>query len=312
MKCFFKFILIVFFVFTVTLIPAFSKEETEPNNTKKEANFISPGEGIVGHTGMKGEHGFTGDIDIFSFKADYAGKITVYASVLKKYGNVEEDASIRIDILNDEDLNAGAWKDPSSGKVLSPVFTENKTSARAITIGKGGMVYLKVDRCGGDAYYKFTVIYQSLKEEETATPGEAISETEPNDIASQANFLPLRQPVTGHTGKIGTYGLEGNKDYYRVEVPSPGKLTVFVTVTGKYNDSETGQPSLRLSIANGEEMASGDWKNPDTGKDMSPVFYKGTAGRCIFIKYSGEVILFVDRYEANAKYKLTVIFQGEK
>jgi len=310
MNSIFKFLLFFLFL-SIFILPVAAKEETEPNNTEKTSNPISPGECIMGHTGMKSEEGFIGDIDIFSFKAQYAGKITVYAGVVKKYGIIEGNPSIRLDLLNSDELKADSWKDPYSGKVLSPVFDGSGSGARSLTIGKAGTVYLRVDRCGADAYYKFTVIYQPEGKPENQEMPDSIEEVEPNDIPSQANSLPLRQPVTGHTGNMGKYGLEGNKDCYVVEVPSPGKLLVFVTIKGKYFKDETGNPSLRVYISNADEMTSGPWKDPDTGEDKSAVFNQGTEGRCIFIKSGGQVFLVVDRYEANASYKLTVVFQGE-
>jgi len=303
-----RYLLIILLVISSLISPVYSKEETEPNNIIEEANSVLPGETVLGHTGLKTEYGLSGDVDVFSIQVTGPGKLTLYAGILKKWGTSDGTPSIRMSIINGDELKVSEWKNPYSGKFESPVFTEIKTEARSISFQKSGTMYIKVDRYEADAYYKFTVDYKSGGQENLPVP-DPIEEVEPNDIPSKANILPLRQPIIGHTGNMGKYGLEGNKDYFLVDVPSPGKLTVFLTVKGKYSDSESGEPSLKVTMVNEDEMASGAWKDVTTGINKSPVFYQGTEGCCIFIKYGGEVLLNIDRYQANAKYKMIVLFQ---
>lgn len=305
---FLKILLFFFFIQIFLFQPVRAIEETEPNNIKEEACFISSGETITGHTGVKTEQGLTGDIDIFGLNIKSPGKLTLYCGIVKKFGSSDGNPSIRIDIINSEDLNAGQWKNPYTGKNSSPVFETLETDARSINIQKAGTIYIKVDRYEADSYYKLTVVYSGEGLLDLPVP-DPVQEEEPNDIPSEANLLPIRQPVTGHTGNTGKYGLEGNRDYFMVEVPSPGKLTVFLTVQGKYSDTEKGDASVKITFINSDEMASGEWKDIETGLDKSPVFYKGTDGFCIFIKQPGDVLLSLDRYEANAKYKMIVLFQ---
>jgi len=305
---FFYIILNLLFIFFLFLHPVFARLEEEPNNTKKESNTINSGDTISGHTGMETSYGLMGDIDIFCLTVKYPGKLTIYATVEKKFGSSSGNPSIKIDILNPDVVKAGEWKDPVTGKKASPVYNSDKTIKRIIAIRKPGKIYLKVDRYEVDAYYTFKVFYEDMGKPESKPLPSAIQEIEPNDRINQAMSLPLRQPVTGHTGNMGKYGLEGNSDYYAVEIPYPGKVTVFLTIEGIYGQEEKGEPSIKISIVNEKEMVSGSWKDPYTGEDVSSIFYKGNKGKSIFVKSSGKLFLRLDRYEANAKYTLIVIF----
>ncbi len=292
----------------MSLMPVCSKEEVELNNTIDKANSVSSGETVTGHTGVQTQYGLMGDIDIFCLPVKYPGKLTVYASVTGKFGNAGGESSIRIDILNKDELKAGEWKEPSSGKEKSPVCTDNIT--RAITFQKPGNIYILVDRYGEHAYYKVKIVYEEKGNNKTESLPIAVSETEPNDTPSSAMKLSLRQPVAGHTGFIGKYGLQGNRDYYTVEVPYPGKLTVYLNIEGIYGEGNMGKPSVNISLVNGDEMTSGKWKNPYTGEEVSPVFYSGDKGKSIFIKKGGKLLILLDRYEANAKYRFVVVFES--
>lgn len=291
----------------MSLMPVCSKEEVEPNNTRDKANIISSGETITGHTGIETQYGLMGDMDIFCLSVKYPGKLTVYASVTGKFGSSGGDPSIKVELLNKDELNTGEWKDPSSGKETSAVCTGN--IIRTITVQKAGNIYISVDRYGEHAYYKVKIVYEEKGNNKVEPLSSVISETEPNDTPSNAMKLPLRQPVVGHTGFIGKYGLQGNRDYYAIEVPYPGKLTVYLNIEGSYGEGEMGKPSVNISLVNGDEMTSGSWKNPYTGEDISPIFYRGDKGKSIFIKKGGKIIIVLDRYEANAKYRFLVVFQ---
>lgn len=289
-------------------MPVYSKEEVEPNNTIEKANSVSSGETVTGHTGIETQYGLTGDMDIFCLPVKYPGKLTVYASVTGKFGSAGGDPSIRIGILNKDELKTGEWKDPSSGKEISAVCTGNIT--RTITVQKPGNIYILVDRYSEHAYYKVKIVYEEKGNNKVEALSSAISETEPNDTPSGAMKIPLRQPVTGHTGFMGKYGLQGNRDYYAVEVPYPGKLTVYLNIEGSYGKSEMGKPSINISLVNGDEMTSGSWKNSYTGEDTSSVFYRGDKGKSIFIKKGGKLLIILDRYEANATYRFVVVFES--
>jgi len=292
----------------MSLTPVFSKEEVELNNTIDKANGISSGETVTGHTGVQTQYGLMGDIDIFCLPVKYPGKLTVYASVTGKFGNAGGEPSIRIDILNKDELKTGEWQDPSSGKVKSAVCTDNIT--RTITVQKSGNIYILVDRYGEHAYYKVKIVYEEKGNNKKEVLSSAVSETEPDDTPSSAMKLSFKQPVVGHTGFIGKYGLQGNRDYYTVEVPYPGKLTVYLNIEGRYGEGNMGKPSVNISIVNGDEMTSGTWKNPYTGEDTSSVFYSGDKGKSIFIKKGGKLLILLDRYEANAYYRFVVVFES--
>lgn len=286
---------------------AFGKEEKEQNNTEKKACVIYSGDVVTGHTGLKTDYGFTGDIDLYRIDVSSPGILTISGCVHGKFGSSKGEPSVRIDVFNGDEVKAGEWKN-LKGKKDSPVYTENKT-VRYMDIRKAGVIYLKVEGYNADAYYEFAVSYKGeAVNNEVKTISDPVKEVESNDTPDKAMKIDLREPVMGNTGKVGKYGIEGNKDYYSVEVPGPGKLTAFVNITGKYGDDE-GEPSIKLSFVNKDEMASGEWKNIKTGEDVNPIFYKGTRGICVFIKTGGNIILMVDRYGANAKYKLTVMFE---
>ncbi|MEQ8189819.1 MAG: hypothetical protein ABRQ39_17760 [Candidatus Eremiobacterota bacterium] len=304
----YKLLSIILLLFFMSLMPVCSKEEAEPNNTMDKANSISSGDTVTGHTGIETQYGLMGDMDIFCLPVKYPGKLTVYASVTGKFGNTAGESSIRVDILNKDELKTGEWKDPSSGKEKSPVCTGNIT--RTITVQKPGNIYILVDRYGEHAYYKVKIVYEEKGNNKSETLSSAVSEAEPNDTPSSAMKLALKQPVVGHTGLTGKYGLQGNRDYYTVEVPYPGKLTVYLNIEGRYGEGNMGKPSVNISLVNGDEMASGSWKNPYTGQDTSSVFYKGDKGKSIFIKKGGKLIILLDRYEANAKYRFVVVFES--
>lgn len=102
------------------------------------------------------------------------------------------------------------------------------------------------------------------------------SETEPNDGLEQANDLKANKRVQG------LFQTEGDKDWYRLEVTTPGKSVLHVELTGVPGVYSR----IRLCQADGEELKEVDAEKE--GGSSSLIYLNVTPGRYYVLAWSAE------------------------
>jgi hypothetical protein len=221
-----------------TFTPADLANDPEPNDTLPQALALGSNASATGHIGYYG---------------------SAYTDLWDWYKvAVPEDGDLQITVTQDKagDVVDIDFYDTNGTTVLSTSHRGSATETVRVPNLMPGTFFLGIKRYGG--FCSYTV-------QSTLVPPAWGNDAEPNDTAQQAVGLGSDASLTGHIGYYAG-GVTDLSDWYRISLPSEGRLTVTVTQdrTGDVIDtdfyasdgttwlssSHTGNPSEVMSPPN--------------------------------------------------------------
>ncbi len=218
-------------------VTALALEDTEPNDTLATAQEFTMGDTINGRISENE------DADWYKFTLDASGRISFKATSYMEYYSVW---------LYDDEGNE-LWEDYGNA-------ANSDTGMRADTYDIDlieGTYYLKVSGKHGGSYnigyssgnYTLTTSYTNAN----------VDETEPNDTMQEAQQIPLDGVFNGQCA------LNNREDYYRIELPADGELSLTVTSYMDYY-------SVWLFDSDGNEI----WSDYGNERDSEAISRKDT------------------------------------
>ena len=223
--------MVVAFLCLPVLATAQVKVETEPNDSRAQAQEIRVGDSIEG-TFQK-----VGDTDWFKLVVDKPGRNEIEI-VLAPVPTLRADF-----VIFDQDGRqiwvANQARNGATGSVAHFVVTE-------------GVSFLRVSGNGATPADKYTLSIRLLG------PWKENTEAEPNDEVSLANELRLDVPMTG---RINRYL---DVDIYTLTIPEPGRELLLIRVSGMPGDVS----DLALLDANGKQLAAATRGEPGSASEI--------------------------------------------
>jgi len=180
--------------------PASLSNDTEPNDMSSQAQVLPVNGSMTGHLGYYG-NGITDMNDWW--------KITIL-----------EDGKLTINTLSNLTLCVVSYLyDQNATTELTNTYPPSCSDTNRTMIYNNltpGTYYIKSNRLSG--YGSYTIASQF-------TPASLPNDTEPNDISSEAQVLPVNGSMTGHLGYYGN-GITDMNDWWKITILVDGKLTI--------------------------------------------------------------------------------------
>lgn len=243
------------------LTPGSRFQETEPNNTRAEANPL-PGNNIM----VLGNIYPNADVDYFSFTATAGSR--VYAAVITSFSATGGGDST----LNVLDYTGGLIeKDDNDGS-----FGANSSSIAGAELRYTGTYYLEVQHIAANTQIRPYTLYVKVQS------GAPVPEVEPNSDANSANSLPDSGWVSGSISA-------GDADFYSLSLNEGD--TVFLSLDmDPERDTVTWNGRVGLGIFNNMYLVAND---TNTISPNSEAFV-------ITVKSSGTYYIYVDESASGA------------
>ena len=182
-------------------------DDNEPNQTYETAKLIKSGVDVTGHMGYYYWDDMD-EVDWFKVEVPENGKVKV---TITAHGDLGLSyTTLYVFDANGADHNRGSvW----GGNDEVPGEFTVKDCAK-------GTYYIRVPRNGGQGGYTLNYVF-------TATSDDYYDDFEPNDTWEQAHLLKRGNTLTGHLGYT-YWDNRDTEDWYKIEVPRDGKITLTV------------------------------------------------------------------------------------
>ena len=254
-KRIFSLILALVMVLSVLPVTALALEDTESNNTLPTAQVVALGDTIDGSIDVKK------DVDWYKFTLEASGKVTLK---ITSYMNAYSMWLLNAD--GSELVKKWSQRSDSSTGMRTDTYSYHLTDGTYYILLSGEYNI-------GNAWNEYATGDYTIK---TDYVNANATETEDNDTIAQAETLPLYDTVHGQIALTDVY------DFYKIELPASGLLTLDMTAYLSYH-------SLFLFNEDGNEI----WSKKNVQWDASAGKQHGSYSMDLiagtyYIKVTGE------------------------